>query len=230
MLEAMMEFFAYGHAKSRFWAIGLEEHCEGETDIKRRIELRTAKPEQFLDVERFHLDLQKKMPAHVPVWSNARQIYRGVYGEDTEPGRLDPAKSDLLLGEILPLPRPQHHLWPENYKQWFDTPRDYIRKVRPQMVRRLLDMVAKHEPEIVLLHGKSQHNQWIQRPDSPLRTGWHSELVADSTRHTVLWQCVNGTLWVRTNNLVNNAYVRFGAAQIEQIVRIIRNALPTCRP
>ncbi|WUR12358.1 hypothetical protein E7V67_022050 [[Empedobacter] haloabium] len=53
--------------------------------------------------------------------------------------------------------------------------------------------------------------------------------MADSTRHTVLWQCINGTLWVRTNNLVNNAYVRFGTAQIEQIVRIIRDARSTCK-
>ncbi|WUR12359.1 hypothetical protein E7V67_022055 [[Empedobacter] haloabium] len=121
MLEAMKTFFAYGHAQSRFWAIGLEEHCGGEADIEQRIKLRQANQELFLDVERFHLDLHDKMPAHVPVWNNARRIYRGVYGTDTEPGRLDPAKSDLLLGEMLPLPRPQHHLWPAIYKQWFDT-------------------------------------------------------------------------------------------------------------
>jgi hypothetical protein len=46
----------------------------------------------------------------------------------------------------------------------------------------------------------------------------------------VSWQCRDGTLWVLTNNLVNTGFVRFGPAQIEQVVHLIRENVATCQP
>jgi hypothetical protein len=230
MLEAMKQMFGYGHPQARLWVVGLEEHCEDDSDIEERIRQRSADRRAFLDVVEFHLALGKKMPEGVAVWDHARKIYAGVYGTDTEPGRLDPTRSDLLLGEILPLPRSQHSKWPAVYQDALQMGlNEYVTPVRSDMVRRLVQMVAKHRPEIVLLHGKTQHNRWLQRRDSPLKTDWHKEVVVGSARHSVLWQCVNGTLWVRTNNLVNNGWVDFGPDQIAQVVDIIRRALPSCR-
>ncbi|KQQ96490.1 hypothetical protein [Massilia sp. Leaf139] len=223
MYEAMQELFGYGHPGARFWVVGLEEHCGDAADIQGRIDLRTADPQRFLDVEAFHVELQGAMPAveRVSVWRIAREIYRGVYGADTEIGRLDPQRSDMLLSEILPLPRPQHNQWPEAYRGWFQDKDAYIEHARPIMVRRLIDMVDEHKPEVVILHGKTQHDTWIKN-DPLIRVGWASEVVAGHRKQTLQWRCRNGTLWLRTNNLVTNGFVNFGATQIEQAVALIR--------
>ena len=232
MFEAMQQLFGYGHPQARMWVVGLEEHCGDAADIAQRIALRTANPQAFLDVEEFHLQLPGGMPAieDVSVWRIARDIYRGVFDADTEVGGVDPERSDLLLSEIMPLPRPQINQWPEAYHAWFPTPRAYFNHARPIMVKRLIAMVREHRPRVVLLHGKTQHNRWIHHRTSPLRDGWASVPVADQPNRTVSWQCRDGTLWVLTNNLVNTGFVRFGPAQIEQVVHLIRENLATCQP
>nr|WP_217346315.1 hypothetical protein [Noviherbaspirillum sp. L7-7A]MBV0880722.1 hypothetical protein [Noviherbaspirillum sp. L7-7A] len=222
MYEAMQTLFGYGHAGARFWVVGLEEHCDNAADIQQRIEVRTANPQTFLDIEAFHIAVQGAMPAieRVSVWRIAREIYRGVYDADTEIGRLDPQISDLLLSEILPLPRSQTNQWPAVYHQWFATSNEYVVDALLHTVPRLINMVKEHSPEVVILHGKTQHDGWIEA-DPELKSGWKSEPVVDQPKHTVLWRFLNNTLLVRTNNLVNTGFVRFGPAQINQLVELI---------
>lgn len=156
----------------------------------------------------------------VPVWRNAREIYRGVYRVDTEIGRLGPRVSDLLLSEILPLPRPRHNAWPAAYHSLGRDPKEYQKKALPAMVDRLVHMVGECRPEVVLLHGKAQHNRWI-KGHSFNDLDWASEPVTDIPRQAVLWTQRHGTLWIRSNNLVNNGFVRTGPAQIAQLVSLI---------
>lgn len=165
----------------------------------------------------------------VSVWRIAREIYRGVFDGDTEVGRVDPNQSDLLLSEIMPLPRPQTNHWPQAYHDWFPSPKAYFAYARPAMVKRLLAMVNQHKPKVVLLHEKTQHNRWIHRRDSPLKSGWIDVPVVGQPNRTVSWQCQDGTLWILTNNLVNTGFVRFGPEQIVQVVNLIRDNLNNCK-
>ena len=221
--EAMQQLFGYGNAKARFWVVGLEEHCGDDDDIAARIALRTANPQKFLDREEFHRQLENLEPLEkVAVWRIAREIYRSAFDADTEVGRVDTQCSDLLLSEIMPLPRRQTNQWPTAYLDWFPNAKTYIKHARPIMVKRLIAMVKEHRPKVVLLHGKTQHNRWVHLRSSPLKDKWKNLVVINQTNRKLSWQYNDGTLWILTNNLVNNGFVNFGHEQIEQIADVIR--------
>jgi hypothetical protein len=223
MYEAMAEMFAYGQPNAKMWLIGLEEHCGDANDLQERIDIRTTQPVEYFDLEAFHLQLTQGMPAlnQVPVWTNAHAIYQGVYNQPTEVGRLNPNVSDLLLAEILPFPRPQHELWPMAYQDEFPTPAQYVAFALPQMSARLLQKVAMHQPEVLILHGKSAHDRWLRR-HPVMGGGWASFVYGDRANETLKWRLHDGTLWLRTNNLVNNGHIRFQPAQISAVVELIR--------
>ncbi|OYO29091.1 hypothetical protein [Janthinobacterium sp. PC23-8] len=230
-LAAMKKMFGYGHPAARCWVVGLEEHCT-LADLEKRIAWRVAHPKCFIDLEDFHIDLLDKLPAmqEVPVWTNAHKIYQAVYGCNTLLGRLDIDVSDLLLSEILPLPKPQLESWPKLYHDLFKNNLAYRRAVRSEMSDRLVEMVDKFKPEVVILHGKTQHDWWLGKSPT-LAVGWTSEAVVKQPRHSLSWRLRNNTLWVRTNNLVNNGWVRFGPEQIEQLAGLIRRervSRPVC--
>jgi len=214
--------FGYGHPAARCWVVGLEEHCK-LADLEQRIAYRLKNPSCFMDLEAFHIASHGNMPAihKVPVWTNVHKIYQGVYERDTLLGRLDPAVSDVLLSEIRPLPRPQTTNLPEIYHDWFEGKNDYPGAVMGEMSKRLVEMADKFEPEVVILHGKTQHDRWLGTSPT-MEMGWTSEAVVGQPRHTVLWRLRHNTLWVRTNNLVNNGWVYFGPEQIAQLARLIR--------
>lgn len=218
---AMKKMFGYGHPAARCWVVGLEEHCD-LADLEKRVACRTKNLSCFMDLEAFHLELLGKMPAiqDVNVWKNAHKIYQAVYDCDTLLGRLNPDVSDILLSEILPLPRPQFKKWPELYRNWVDE-KTYRDVVSGEMGARLVEMVDKFAPEVVILHGKTQHNRWIKK-NLTMKVGWTSEAVVGQPRHSVSWRLRNNTLWVRTNNLVNNGWVRFEPEQIQQLAGLIR--------
>ena len=223
MYEAMVAMFGYGQLTARMWLVGLEEHCGDETDINERIGIRTAQPELMYDVEDFHQQLAQGMPAieHVSVWSIGLQLYERTYGQPTFIGRLAPHQSALLLAEILPLPRPQHHHWPAVYQQAFATAEEYVQAALPQMSQRLCELAAAHRPEAVVLHGKGKHDRWI-KGHPVMGNGWTLFRYGESANETLKWKLQDEVLWLRTNNLVNNGHITWGQAQIDAVAALIQ--------
>src|SRR5438046_1263506 len=113
----MEQMFAYGQPAARLWSVGLEEHC-AENDLQKRIELRREAGE-FISLDDFHMALFGRLPGDVSVLDVTLQIYEHLFGRTTKIGGLHAAESDILVTEILPLPRPQHNDWPEIYRGWW---------------------------------------------------------------------------------------------------------------
>lgn len=225
MYEAMAKMFAYGQQNARMWVVGLEEHCGDDADLAKRIAIRAAQPDELFDLEAFHIELMERMPAinAVPVWRNTIAIYHGVYSQPTQLGRLNPETSDVLLAEILPFPRPQNNQWPQVYHADFPTLKEYLAFALPLMSDRLMQKIAKAErrPEVVILHGKGSHNQWL-RKHPVMSGGWAQFRYGDRANETLKWRLYEGTLWLLTNNLVNNGHIRFAPADLTAIAELIR--------
>ena len=215
--------FAYGQPNARMWLVGLEEHCGDAADLMERITIRQTQPLEYFDVVAFHQQQTQGMPEidRVPVWKVASAIYQGVYGEPTELGRLDPAASDLLLAEILPFPRPQNNQWPAPYHAAFPSPQEYLAFALPLMSTRLMEKVAEHQPEVVILHGKSSHDRWL-REHAVMNGGWAQIRYGERANESLKWRRHEGTVWLRTNNLVNNGHIRWREPQITAVVGLIR--------
>lgn len=236
MFDAMCTLFGYGHPQARFWAIGLEEHCGGDADIHTRLETRQEPRFQqaFIDRVDFHtaIEIQPQIE-DVSVWRLAVALYQALYGQVTDPGRADPATSDLVLAEILPLPRPSHNVWPAPYLNFFANDVTYRAATLPAMSRRVVDFVQVHKPQVVVLHGKVSHNRWVR--DNPFtaaipwrRIGLYQPSVLGDrpfrlpSAHIA---SVNGTVWVRTDNLVENGRVSWPAWKLAILSAHIKSLL-----
>jgi hypothetical protein len=218
MYADMERMFAYGQPKARLWSIGLEEYCS-EDELPKRIEIRSRSGE-YVSLTSFHLELFEYVPQSVSVWDLTLQIYQQLFGCSTELGGLDPASSDILLAEILPLPRPQHDRWPEIYQQWWPAGLDaYVAHALPRMARRLLDRVRAYRPEVVLLHGKTEHRKWIRALGL---AKWDTISLGGGRNDTAHLLKNDGSVWAITNNLVNNGYVTWDDQKITALTDAIR--------
>lgn len=219
--EDMEQMFAYGQPAARLWSVGLEEHCDLD-DLPKRIKLRENRGE-YICLHEFHKALLGRVPTDVNVWNLTLKIYRSLFSRDTKFGGLDLEESDILFTEILPLPKPQHNDWPDIYKEWWpDGPDKYIEYALPRMSARLVDKVRTHRPTVVLLHGKTQHNNWVTTLGG--RHEW--KVVPLAKRNTASLLRRTETLWVLTNNLVNNGFVSWNDQSIAELVKAIKTELP----
>lgn len=226
MYDEMTTLFGYGHPAARVWVVGMEEHCGDDEEVQLRIDARLADQRAFLDRVQFHEEIEVD-PGEVHVWSNARKIYLGLFGIDTDLGREDPNISDVLLAELLPLPRSQHsdRHWPTPYREYFADVPSYKAAAIPAMSARLFAMVREHTPALVILHGKAGHRSWI-RCHPVLRGGWIEECL-DRTpkgrRVLVRLRRDGPTTWVLCDNLTNNGYINWTADRIDSLVTKIGN-------
>jgi hypothetical protein len=215
---AMERMFAYGQPHAQLWCVGLEEHCDDE-DLPRRIELRRHLGE-YISLRDFHLALYGRVPTNVRVWDLTLRLYERIFSRTTLVGEISPANSDILLTEILPLPRPTHDKWPAVYHHWWpDGPKTYVAYARPRMARRLIDRVATYKPAVVLLHGKTQHRQWIHSLGG---VEWTAVSLGRRRNETGAVAFRKGTVWALTNNLVGNGFVSWNAEQIDALSTQLR--------
>jgi hypothetical protein len=222
----MERMFSYGQPAARLWSVGLEEHC-ADSDLAKRIAIRETLGE-YVCIEEFHRALFGAVPVDVSVWRLTQQIYEGIFGKSTKLATLVPEESDILLAEILPLPLPQHDDWPEIYGKWWPGgARSYRAATLPRMADRLVAQVGQHRPSVVVLHGKTEHRAWIYRVLAP-RSGWNKEVLGSGRYDSAELLNREGTLWVLTNNLVNNGWVTWGDQEIAHLVAVIKNSLRDC--
>jgi hypothetical protein len=218
----MERMFSYGQPAAHLWSVGLEEHC-GDADLPKRIELR-EKGGEHIGRDEFHEALLRRVPSGITAWDVTHRIYELLFGRKTKVGGLDPTESDILLTEILPLPRPQHDTWPAVYQKWWPGgPAAYTADVLPRMSQRLMEKVRIHSPSVVLLHGKTEHRKWISALGPP--SNWTKTRIGERTNETAQLMRREGTVWVLTNNFVNNGRVTWDDRQIARLVEAIRSAM-----
>lgn len=181
--ETMERMFGYGQQRARLWAIGIEEYSS-IADLDHRAQLQ-GHAGAFVSLRQFHEELLGEVPKSVTVWDTALNLYEKVYGCKTVLGELDPSTSDLLLAEILPLPKPGVTQWPALYQQpafwpqalWSDAGgaltapgpwhagkagRDaYEKYAMPRRADWIAKQVSISRPQVVLIHGVYGHDRWV---------------------------------------------------------------------
>ncbi len=149
-------FVGYGRLDAPLWLLGMEEHCLGEADAARRL---AVLPSFLLTIgvteahRRYGFD---SLPRGVAVWDIARSLAIACEFRSVDVGE---PSGDVLLAELLPLPRPSNNdrIWPAAYMQLFPGYREYSEVLLPARASRLARLVEKHRPKIVVVHGARYH-------------------------------------------------------------------------
>ena len=159
--DRLLHFVGYGRLKAPWWFVGLEEGVRDQT-VENSLRAHAQFSNDVMDLgEAMRLSGFAEVPTN-PTWRFVASIAASLLGTPDwdayrahRMGRLD---GETLLAEILPLPAPRSSVWPEIYKQKWQTRREYEREVRPERIRLLETLVREKNleaaGEIVHLPGR----------------------------------------------------------------------------
>lgn len=163
--DRLLHFVGYGRLKAPWWFVGLEEGVRDQT-VENSLRAHAQFSNDVMDLgEAMRLSGFAEVPTN-PTWRFVASIAASLLGTPDwdayrahRMGRLD---GETLLAEILPLPAPRSSVWPEIYKQKWQTRREYEREVRPERIRLLETLVREHKPALVVGYGKTNWDTYEQ--------------------------------------------------------------------
>jgi hypothetical protein len=147
----MKGFVGYGRM-AYLWLYGMEEHCLDDGDAARRLARLPSFPLTIGVTEAHQRYGFEALPRGVTVWDVARDLAAACGLNATNVGEAD---GDVLLAELLPLPRRANdrHQWPSIYKSLFPDYPGYEDAVLRPRVDRLARLIVENAPRIVVVHG-----------------------------------------------------------------------------
>lgn len=147
-------FIGYGRLDAELWVLGMEEHCLDDADAARRLKLLPSFP-LTLGVRDAHRRYEfDELPRGVAVWDIASELARACGLNTQRIGELD---GDVLLAELLPLPRPTNDTWPPAYRMLFADYHSYARALLSTRAARYASLIVEHAPRVVIVHGARYH-------------------------------------------------------------------------
>ena len=162
-LNHLLKFVGYGRLDADIWFLGMEEAGGGEENIKARLSFRqtedNAEAHKILGITKHHWG--KRIIQRT--WRG--MCYIMLQLENTEPttenvrnyqaeklGRFD---GNTLLCELMPIPKPKISQWGyEELLPQFSSREDYYLKTKPDRIKILKGLLAKHEPKAIVAYGK----------------------------------------------------------------------------
>lgn len=177
-VESLSKFIGYGSTKAPVWFLGMEEAGGGEANLRARLKFNEIEDlclaHQKLDIRCFHEGPLPKIQrtwrgmSHVMLYLNGQKPDLPTVREyqSKQLGRFD-GKTFLL--ELLPIPKPALTSW--DYVRvlpQFPSRDAYYDKVKPQRIRTVRRLIAKHDPELLVAYGKRYWADFRQLfPDVP---------------------------------------------------------------
>jgi hypothetical protein len=150
-------FVGYGRLDSDLWLLGMEEHCLNDADAATRLAVLPSFP-QTLGVSDAHRRYGfHSLPACVAVWEVASDLAHACgLGAD----HVGEADGNVLLAELLPLPRPTNHDddWPAAYDRLFAGYRQYATALLNRRASRYASLIVDNSPRVVVCHGARYHD------------------------------------------------------------------------
>lgn len=170
----MAEFVGYGPLTAKSWFLGPEQAgVENVEDLRRTLtawEELGASP--VVDLHTFHtkLGVTRFFGENAPTQSTWRKLIRiALLIEGVEPtpqrireyqaNQLGRQEGDVLIGELLPLPKKSYASWPygelaSEHSNLKDR-KTYLESVLPMRVAMMRKLIAAQRPERVLFYGTS---------------------------------------------------------------------------
>jgi hypothetical protein len=172
LLTAFMErFYGYGNLKAPMWFVGIEEGGgKSFEEVEQRIRVRDERRRreqretEVEDLQNFHAEAEIPIDKLQRTWRAPIVAVLTATDRPTDRSSLLEYQKDELgssfgetcLLDVLPLPKPGKTDWP--YAEWSSlsslaTRNTYIRTYKKGRVERILRMIRRHEPTIVVFYG-----------------------------------------------------------------------------
>ena len=176
--QRIKHFWGYGSLDSDTWFVGMEEGCDGSIPkLIKRFE-QTAHGEVFdicddMRSEPDHMDWFKDGAATQPTYR--KLIYLLLYFQNKKEPTLEDIrayqinhfgrkKGNHAVLELMPLPARSL-----NVKDWvyassgiegLESRREYLKKYKPERVKRLRELIQKHKPKLVIFYSMGYLKDW----------------------------------------------------------------------
>ncbi len=163
-LDHLLAFVGYGTPDADVWFLGMEEAGGGEDNIRTRLEFQTvednAEAHKMLEITKHHWGrrviqrtwramcyIMLRLENQEPSTENIRRYQAEQLGR---------SQGNTLLTELMPIPKPSVGSWGyEELISQFSSREDYYQQIRPRRVQLLRQLVAQHNPQVIIAYGKA---------------------------------------------------------------------------
>jgi len=214
--DFMRGFYGYGNLRAKYWFIGLEEGGGTSIDeIQHRLETWDVLGRPSLaDLDEFHqrAGITCWSARRPPLQSTWKQLIRIILAAEGRPSELESVRTyqrsrlgrlndESALIELMPLPSPSTAQWLYG-TAGLEMIRDrasYSAAILSERMAAIRELIAAHQPRIVVFYGLNRRDVWSAIADGPLIDSDAGSFAFYSTpttlflltKHPVAWGAKN---------------------------------------
>lgn len=209
-------FYGYGNLGAKYWFIGLEEGGGTSIDeIQHRLETWDALGRPSLaDLDEFHrrAGITLWSAPRPPLQSTWKQLIRVILAAEGRPSESEAVRTyqrnllgrlngESALIELMPLPSPSTAQWLYG-TAGLEMIRDrasYSAAILSQRIAAIRELIAAHQPRIVVFYGLSRRDVWSSIADGPLIDSDAGPFAFYSTPTTLFLMTKHPVAWGAKN-------------------------------